>query len=130
MDTSTILERRSGFGLVLAGDVDQELVHGEFGGCAKPVLAVRQQDASCRYVGAEGEDADVRVRVTHRGPRRERDSESDADHGLRLLVVVGLERDLRGEPGRAAAAFENLGRRMVVGGEVGVIANTTQNFRQ
>jgi hypothetical protein len=57
-----------GFGLALAGDVDQELVHGEFGGCAKPVLAVRRQDAPSRHVGAEDEDADVRV--PHRGPVR------------------------------------------------------------
>lgn len=56
------------------------------------------------------------------------DADAGGDHGLGLLVVVGLIGDLRLETGRAAAAGEGLGHRVVVGtGDPGVVLSEAIN---
>lgn len=53
------------------------------------------------------------------------------DHGLGLLVVVGLVGDLRLESGRVAAAGEGLGDRVVVGaGDPGIVREVREGGRR
>jgi hypothetical protein len=112
--------------LVLARDFGKDAHHRRLGWCGDALPPAGQQDAPGGGGLPERDDADVGVWVGDGGPWGECDAKADADHGLGLLVVVGVEGNAGAEAGGAAAAVEHLGDRVVgfaddpfLGGEVG-----------